>query len=62
MVVFASGSTVMAPSNDGYAYGSYVNAGAEVQYGFKIKGNVFYGTKRDYLHVQKIFGIKVNMN
>lgn len=62
MVVFNHGSAVAAPSNDGYVYGSYVNAGAEIQYGFSIKGDVFYGTNKDYLHVQKIFGIKVKMN
>lgn len=63
MVVFKSGSTVAAPSNDGYVYGSYVSAGSEMQFDFRIKGNVFYGTHRsEYLHVQKLFGIKVKMN
>lgn len=34
-----------------------------MQFDFRIKGNVFYGTHRsEYLHVQKLFGIKVKMN
>lgn len=63
VVVFKQYSTVIAKSNDGYAYGTCIKPDITEHYDFKIKGNVFYGSSHNsYLNVQKIFGIKVKMN
>lgn len=63
MVVFREYSTVIAPSSDGYAYGVCLYAYSTSHDPFKIKGDVFYGmSSGDWLHVQKIFGVKLKMN
>lgn len=63
VVVFRQYSTVIAKSNDGYAYGTCIKPGNIEHRDFTIKGNVFHGSdSNEYLNVQKIFGIKVKMN
>ena len=63
VVVFEQYSTVIAKSNDGYAYGTCIKPDNTAHLDFKIKGNVFYGNNSsEYLNVQKIFGVKVKMN
>lgn len=62
-MVFENGSAVVAPSNDGYAYGHYDSGSyGGVKY-FRINGKTFSGDNNNsYIEVQKIFGIKVKMS
>lgn len=63
VVVFKNGSDVVAPSNDGYAYGHYESGTYSGTKYFKIKGKTFSGdSDNSTITVQKIFGIKVKMN
>ena len=63
VVVFKEYSTVIAPSNDGYARGVRLDEYSSSHYNFKIKDNVFYGTSSSsWMNVQKIFGVKLKMN
>ena len=63
MVVFKNGSAVVAPSNDGYAYGHYESGAYRGTKYFTINGKTFSGdSSNSTITVQKIFGIKVKMN
>lgn len=63
VVVFKNGSAVVAPSNDGYAYGHYESGAYSGTKYFTINGKTFSGdSSNSTITVQKIFGIKVKMN
>ena len=63
VVVFKNGSAVVAPSNDGYAYGHYDSGSYGGANYFKINGNTFSGDNdNSTITVQKIFGVKLKMN